>query len=129
MRFLVIPILAGIGSLVIFTQAEILPVAEQPLQIFDQAWRISSFQEDADLSRIGFQDLAFETNGVLWAATSAGLYRYDGYGWKRFATNVGLPSLNVSWPAPTPWPLRQRFPNSIRSGTTRPDEHNHLTLD
>ena len=88
----VVGLLLGLARLVCLAETE-LP---NPLPRFDQSWRVDSFQADAGLTGHTVADLAFETNGTLWAATTAGLYRFDGYRWARFGTNDGLPSLNVS---------------------------------
>jgi signal transduction histidine kinase/ligand-binding sensor domain-containing protein/ActR/RegA family two-component response regulator len=61
----------------------------------DLPWQIQYFTEDAGLSSKYVFDLAFETNGITWLATSDGLYRYDGYLWNRFAVEDGLPTNRV----------------------------------
>jgi hypothetical protein len=37
-------------------------------------------------------DITFETNGDLWIARKDGLFFYDGYGWRRYGIEHGLPS-------------------------------------
>lgn len=62
----------------------------------NQAWRITSFLDDAGLQGRGIMALDFEPDGTVWIAASDGLYRYNGYLWKRFtAEEHGLPSDNV----------------------------------
>jgi ligand-binding sensor domain-containing protein len=51
-----------------------------------------NFAPDAGVQRRGIADLAFEADGTAWFAVSDGVYRYDGYTWKRFTTADGLPS-------------------------------------
>jgi len=87
----VVELFLGLGLLVCAGATE-LPA---PIQRFDQSWRVDSFQADAGLSRFSVQNLAFETNGTLWVASSAGLHRFDGYRWAHFGTAEGLPSINV----------------------------------
>jgi len=84
-------LLSGLDLMVCGAELE-LP---SPVQRFDQSWRVDSFQVDAGLSRFSVQNLAFETNGTLWVASSAGLHRFDGYRWAHFGTAEGLPSMNV----------------------------------
>ena len=55
-------------------------------------WRIANFTQDAGVSRRVVFDVAFEKNGTAWFAVSDGLYRYDGYRWRRCTTAQGLPS-------------------------------------
>lgn len=59
---------------------------------FDCPWQITPFERAAQVSQQRTFDIAFEPNGTVWLATSDGLRRYDGYTWKRFGTNNGLPS-------------------------------------
>lgn len=51
-----------------------------------------SFLEDAGLQRQEVWDLAAGDSGEVWVAASDGLNRYDGYTWRRFTTDDGLPS-------------------------------------
>jgi signal transduction histidine kinase/CheY-like chemotaxis protein len=55
-------------------------------------WRIANFSKDAQVNRRMVFDVAFQTNNTAWVAVSDGLYRYDGYHWRRFSTEDGLPS-------------------------------------
>ena len=65
-----------------------------PVVPFSQetSWRIVNLAPDAGIGRRGVADLAFEADGTAWFAVSDGLYRYDGYQWRRFSTADGLPS-------------------------------------
>jgi PAS domain S-box-containing protein len=64
-----------------------------PVPLARQAeWRLVNFAPDAGVERRGIADLAFEPDGTAWFAVSDGVYRYDGYTWKRFTTADGLPS-------------------------------------
>jgi PAS domain S-box-containing protein len=64
-----------------------------PVPLAKQAeWRLVNFAPDAGVQRRGIADLAFEADGTAWFAVSDGVYRYDGYTWKRFTTADGLPS-------------------------------------
>lgn len=55
-------------------------------------WSVTSFAESAKLSHRKVFNLAFQTNGTVWAASSDGLYCYDGYHWRVFRKESGLPS-------------------------------------
>ncbi len=65
-----------------------------PLPAPDSAppWSITSFAESAKLNHRTVFSLAFQSNGIIWAAASDGLYRYDGYHWKVYRKESGLPS-------------------------------------
>jgi ligand-binding sensor domain-containing protein len=64
-----------------------------PVPLAKQAeWRLVNFAPDAGVQRRGIADLAFGADGTAWFAVSDGVYRYDGYTWKRFTTADGLPS-------------------------------------
>ncbi len=58
----------------------------------DRSWQLTSFTSDAGAGNARVFDIAFETNGTVWLATTDGLRRYDGYQWQRFDTNDHLPS-------------------------------------
>jgi signal transduction histidine kinase/ligand-binding sensor domain-containing protein len=64
------------------------PAAAAPTE----PWHLASFLEDADLEGRGIFHLDFEPDGTVWIAASDGLHRYDGYDWKRFTSENGLPS-------------------------------------
>ncbi len=64
----------------------------RPVERRDQSWRIRSFGADAGLARVNVFHLDFQRDGTTWIATSDGLYRYDGYQWRRFSVEDGLPS-------------------------------------
>ena len=59
---------------------------------YDRPWQIVSYHNQAGMTGLRIFELAFETNGTAWFATSDGLHQYDGYHWTRFGTNDGLPS-------------------------------------
>jgi signal transduction histidine kinase len=59
---------------------------------YDRPWQITDYTSDAGLAQARVFDVAFETNGTVWLASSDGLRRFDGYTWQRFDTNSGLPS-------------------------------------
>lgn len=61
-----------------------------------------SYVDTGHLGTATLFDLAFETNGVVWIATSDGLRRYDGFHWTIFGTNHGLPSSFVRTVTMTP---------------------------
>ncbi|HOW65855.1 MAG TPA: PAS domain S-box protein [Candidatus Paceibacterota bacterium] len=65
-------------------------------------WRIASFAKDAGVARRMVFDMAFQTNHTAWFAVSDGLYRYDGYRWRRFTTADGLPSSFIRTVAVSP---------------------------
>ena len=68
-------------------------VPPAPVSVEREApWRIANFANDAGVERRMVFDLAFETNNVAWFAVSDGLYRFDGYHWRRFTAADGLPS-------------------------------------
>jgi signal transduction histidine kinase len=62
---------------------------------YSQPSQLTSLAEDAGLDHQRVFDIAFETNGVAWLATDNGLHRYDGFNWRHFGTNDGLPSAFV----------------------------------
>ncbi len=51
-----------------------------------------SFLEDAGLEQQEVWDLAVGEAGEVWVAASDGLNCYDGYAWRRYTTEDGLPS-------------------------------------
>jgi len=59
---------------------------------WDRPWQIRAYDTAAGLSQQRVFDIDFETNGVVWLATSDGLRRYDGFVWERFGVGEGLPS-------------------------------------
>src|SRR5438045_2291539 len=58
----------------------------------DRSWQISSFAEAAGVQHERVFDLAFEPDGRVWIAATDGLHSYDGYHWRVFGKNDGLPS-------------------------------------
>jgi len=58
---------------------------------YSKSWQIMSYAREADLTQQRVFDLAFATNGDAWLATDAGLLQFDGYAWKHYGTNDGLP--------------------------------------
>ncbi|MCX8157038.1 MAG: response regulator [Verrucomicrobiae bacterium] len=80
----------GVLGVAAFCLAAVPPA---PVPVEKEApWRIANFSKDAGVGRRNVFDLAFETNGVAWFAVSDGLYRYDGYHWRKFTVADGLPS-------------------------------------
>jgi len=75
--------------------ADILPVdltgAAMPSKV-EGPRAITLFNEEAGISERTIFDLAFESNGTVWLASSDGLLRYDGYFWQEFGLQEGLPS-------------------------------------
>ena len=71
--------------------ADAVPPAPVPVER-EAPWRIVDFSKDAGILRRDVLNLAFQTNNTVWFAVSDGLYRYDGYRWRRFAAADGLPS-------------------------------------
>lgn len=63
-----------------------------PVEKFDLPWGVVSFVADGELANRNIFCIDFEEDGTAWISTSDGLYRYDGYFWKRFTVNDGLPS-------------------------------------
>lgn len=55
-------------------------------------WSVTAFAESAKLTHRKVFNLAFQTNGTVWAASSDGLYSYDGYHWRVYRKESGLPS-------------------------------------
>jgi hypothetical protein len=53
---------------------------------------VASFLNDAGLTRRRIFDLDFEPDSSVWLAAADGLYHYDGYTWRRFSIEDGLPS-------------------------------------
>ncbi len=59
---------------------------------FGQSWSIESFSDEMDLTENNLFFMDLDQQGVVWFATSNGLYRYDGYVKTRFTERHGLPS-------------------------------------
>ncbi|MCP4508317.1 MAG: hypothetical protein GY826_18240, partial [Fuerstiella sp.] len=60
----------------------------------DKPWQIVSYSvtgTTADPHAV-VMDIAFESNGDLWIGRRDGLFFFDGYEWKRFGIEHGLPS-------------------------------------
>lgn len=68
------------------------PSVYTPIQKYDQEWRIYSLLEDADLVNKNIMYMDFDDQSNAWLATSVGLVHYDGYHWKRYSQDDGLPS-------------------------------------
>lgn len=68
------------------------PERFEPAARFDQPWNIVSLAEDGDLDDTNIFFVDFATDGTAWLATATGLVRYDGYQWRRFGRDDGLPS-------------------------------------
>lgn len=72
--------------------------AFEPAEKLDQSWKVSSFVEDAELTGVSVFNLDFEKDlassryGNVWLATSDGLREFDGYFWRRYGRESGLPS-------------------------------------
>lgn len=64
----------------------------QDLSLPREAWRFTSFAEDADVVGCNVMHMAAETDGGIWLATSDGLRHYDGLQWRRYDRRHGLPS-------------------------------------
>ena len=62
---------------------------------WDLPGHLSFFAEDADLSTRFLLGMDFEKNGTAWFAAADGLYRYDGFTWKKYGISNGLPSSYV----------------------------------
>lgn len=60
-----------------------------------EAWRIHSLLDAGRLHQRNVFQVAFDHEGSAWLATSDGLYRYDGYEWRRYGEADGLPSAFV----------------------------------
>jgi len=63
-----------------------------PIERLDQPWKLTSLAEDGGLSHRNIFWLDFQADETAWIAASDGLYRYDGYSWRRFTRSDGLPS-------------------------------------
>lgn len=74
-------------------QMRAVEVPEAPVPVDREApWRVASFAKDAGVHRRMVFDVAFESNNTAWFAVSDGLYRYDGFHWRRFSATNGLPT-------------------------------------
>ena len=62
---------------------------------YGQPWQLTLYAEDAGLGQQRVFDIAFEPDGVVWLAADNGLHRFDGFTWRHFGTNEGLPSVFV----------------------------------
>jgi hypothetical protein len=82
------------------------PAMIKPVERRDQAWRVRSFAEDARLTRRNLFFMDFAKDGTAWIATSDGLFRYDGYHWRQFSVEDGLPSsvIRTVWFCCDQWP-------------------------
>ncbi len=60
-----------------------------------QSWQLTSYLEDAGMTGNAINGIDFEKNGTVWLSSTDGLYRYDGYRWKRYTVAEGLPSTFV----------------------------------
>ena len=58
-------------------------------------WQVHSFREDAGLTNRIVHFMDFDPDGSVWLAATDGLYHFDGYDWKRFTAEDGLPSSYV----------------------------------
>jgi signal transduction histidine kinase len=58
----------------------------------DRPWQIESFATPAGLANQRVYDIAFETNGKVWLAAGDGLRSFDGYRWRTYGLNEGLPN-------------------------------------
>ncbi|MBD3267959.1 PAS domain S-box protein, partial [bacterium] len=58
----------------------------------DSPWLITDYLEESKLHYLHLFHIAFEPNGTAWISTGQGLYRYEGYLWRSFNKNDGLPS-------------------------------------
>jgi signal transduction histidine kinase len=58
-------------------------------------WQVNSYADDAGLAQQRVFDIAFARDGIVWLAADDGLHQFDGFQWKRFGTNEGLPSVFV----------------------------------
>ena len=59
---------------------------------YSQSWQVTSYSKDAGMAHQRFFDIAFTPDGTAWLAADDGLRRFDGFDWKLFGTNNGLPS-------------------------------------
>ena len=59
---------------------------------YDQSWQITSYAEEAGLTRQRVFDIAFAPDGTVWLAAEDGLRRFDGFSWDRFGAEADLPS-------------------------------------
>jgi len=69
-----------------------LSLPAERAQASNRPWQLTSFAAAAGLNHQRVFDIAFEPNSTVWLACSDGLRRYDGFNWRRFGTNDGLPS-------------------------------------
>jgi signal transduction histidine kinase/CheY-like chemotaxis protein len=59
---------------------------------YDAPWQISSYANEAGLTRQRVLDIDFAADGTAWIAADDGLRRFDGFTWQSFGTNTGLPT-------------------------------------
>jgi len=72
--------------------AALFPSSLLTSELYHPVWHCQSFAKDADIENLVVFDIDFEQNGTAWLATSTGLLSYNGYTWKRYTTEHGLPS-------------------------------------
>jgi len=58
----------------------------------DRPWQVESFALPAGLANQRVYDIAFEASGKVWLAAGDGLRSFDGYRWRSYGPNEGLPS-------------------------------------
>ncbi len=76
----------------ILVHSQFKPTSLTSIDKYTYRWRAVSFWDDAGLENRYVNAIEFEENGTVWVATSDGLYRYDGFVWKRYTKEDGLPS-------------------------------------
>ena len=89
-------IAAAIAFLTVFTPgvagAQRAPIDPPPHGALHQSASLASFGAESGLENKTTFTVDFEADGTTWLASSDGLYRYDGYRWKRFGIEHGLPT-------------------------------------
>jgi signal transduction histidine kinase/ActR/RegA family two-component response regulator len=73
------------AQVVFGSSPDIAPSADRP-------WQVQSFAESAGLAQQRIFDVAFASDGTAWFATSNGLWSFDGYRWRGYGPEEGLPS-------------------------------------
>lgn len=76
----------------VLVHSQLKPTSITSIENYTYRWRAVSFWEDAGLENRYVNAIDFEENGTVWVATSDGLYRYDGFVWKRYTKADGIPS-------------------------------------
>jgi signal transduction histidine kinase/CheY-like chemotaxis protein/ligand-binding sensor domain-containing protein len=85
--------IAGLSCLLVCSASANAAVETDPMPAAtDRPWQVESFATPAGLANQRVYDIAFEASGKVWLAAGDGLRSFDGYHWRTYGLNEGLPS-------------------------------------